>query len=327
MRKIKNQIARMVKATLYRCGIDALRRRFNPDGSPVILRYHSVCADSRLISAGIRISPEAFKEQVEYFSKYFQVITMNQLVDSIQNQIALPKNTLVLTFDDGYADNLEAARMLKHYGMTGLFYITAGCIETDELFWVAEVRHLIKNTNKETMTLDFPDGEHIFPLSNHSEREQSINKLTRLLKSVTMKIREDIRKSFRLKLGDVLAFPKNLMLNWSQLNEMVEMGMEIGGHTMTHPNLPSATQEEAWEEIRQCKSLLEARLKIKVNHFAYPNGGSVAHYDNKTKDLVRKAGFQSATTSKSGIPDFESDIFELRRMRSTEALSEMLWDI
>ena len=176
------------------------------------------------------------------------------------------------------------------------------------------------------MTLDFPDGECILPLSNQSEREQSINKITRLLKSVTMTTREDIRKSFRLKLGDVSAFPKNLMLNWSQLNEMVQMGMEIGGHTMTHPNLPSATQDEAWEEIRQCKSLLEARLKIKVSHFAYPNGGSAAHYDNKTKTLVRKAGFLSATTSMAGKPSFESDLFELRRMRVTEDFSEMLWD-
>ena len=63
------------------------------------------------------------------------------------------------------------------------------------------------------------------------------------------------------------------------------------------------------------------------DHFAYPNGGSLAHVDDKSKALVREAGFQSATTSKEGKPGFESDLFELRRMRSTEALSEMLWDI
>ncbi len=326
MISLKSKIARIVKSIVYKSGLDGLKRRFLPNTTPVIVRYHSVCSESRLISAGIRISPEAFEEQVAYFSKYFQVITMDHLIDAIKQRKTFPKNALVFTFDDGYADNLGAAKTLKRHGLTGLFYITAGCIETDEAFWVAEVRHLIENTNKKEMTLSLPDGEKSIPLSNPSESEQAIKKMTRLFKSVTIETRGNIRKAFRLALNDVPMFPKDLMLNWRQLKEMLEMGMEIGGHTMTHPNLPSATRDEAQIEIEGCKSLLETRLKTKVDHFAYPNGGSVAHFDDKTKDLLQEAGFQSATTSKAGKPDFESDLFEIRRMRATENLSEMLWE-
>ncbi len=327
MRKIKNQLALVVKSLCYRMGIDAMKRRLLPSSVPVIIRYHSVCSDSNLISAGIRLTPESFKEHLAYFAKYFQVVTMKHLLERIQNREAFQKNTLVLTFDDGYADNLGAAKALVDYGLTGLFYITAGCIESDERFWVAEVRHLIESTGKNGMILPLPDGECCIELSNVGEREQAIKKVTRLLKSVNMEVRENIRKSLRLELNDGPPFPRNLMLNWSQLREMVQMGMEIGGHTMTHPNLPSATKDEARAEIRGCKSLLEAQLKTEIIHFAYPNGGSLAHFDDKSKALLREAGFQSATTSKAGKPGFESDLFELRRMRSTEALSEMLWDI
>ncbi len=327
MRKIKGQIALVVKSFSYRMGIDAMKRRFLPSSVPVILRYHSVCSDNNLISAGIRLTPEAFKEQVAYFAKYFNVVKMTYLLDCLQSREAFPKNTLVLTFDDGYADNLDAAKVLNNYGLTGLFYITAGCIESDEPFWVAEVRHLIENTKKNEMTLPLPEGECCMALSSTSEREQAIKKMTRLLKSVPMEVRENIRKSFRLKLNDGPPFPKDLMLNWSQLKEMVHMGMEIGGHSMTHPNLPSATKDEVEAEVRGCKSLLEARLNTEIIHFAYPNGGALAHFDDKSKALLRETGYQSATTSLPGNPGFESDFFELRRMRSTQTLSEMLWDI
>ncbi len=317
----------MAKSLCYQMGVDVMRRRFFPSSVPVILRYHSVCSDSRLISAGIRLSPEAFKEHVRYFAKFFHVVTMTRLLEHLQAREAFPKNTLVLTFDDGYADNLEAAKVLNDNGLTGLFYITAGCIESDEPFWVAEVRHLIECTGKKEMILPLPDGKCCMAVSTESEREQAIKKITSLLKSVTIEAREKIRKSLRLELHDGPPFPKNLMLNWSQLREMVRLGMEIGGHSMTHPNLPSATKDEAYSEIRECKSLLETQLKTEVIHFAYPNGGAIDHFDEKSKSLLREAGFQSATTSKSGKADFGCDLFELRRMRTTEALAEMLWDM
>ncbi len=327
MKSLKSKIAQVVKSLFFRMGIDAMKRRLLPSSVPVILRYHSVCSDSKLISAGIRLIPEAFEEHVAYFAKHFHVVTMTHLLERLQTREAFQKNTLVLTFDDGYADNLGAAKVLKEYGLTGLFYITAGCIESDEPFWVAEVRHLIENTQKKEMTLPLPDGECCMALSNTDERAQAIKKMTRLLKSVTMEVRENIRKSFRLELNDGPPFPKDLMLTWSQLREMVQMGMEIGGHSMTHPNLPSATKDEVQAEVRGCKSLLETQLKTEIIHFAYPNGGSLAHFDDKSKALLREAGFQSATTSMAGKPGFESDLFELRRMRSTEALFEMLWDM
>ncbi len=327
MRKIKSQIALVVKSLCYQMGIDAMKRSLLPSSVPVIIRYHSVCSDSKLISSGIRLTPEAFKEHVGYFAKYFHVITMTHLIEHLQNQQPFHKNTLVLTFDDGYADNLDAAKVLSDYGLTGLFYITAGCIESDESFWVAEVRHLIEKTGKNEMTLPFPNEACCLAVSNAAEREQAIRKVTKLLKSVTMEKREHIRKSLSLELNDAPPFPEGLMLNWSQLREMVQMGMEIGGHTLTHPNLPSATIDEAHAEIFGCKSLLETQLQTEIVHFAYPNGGALAHFDEKSKVLLREAGFKSATTSKAGKPGYESDLFELRRMRSTEALAEMLWDM
>jgi peptidoglycan/xylan/chitin deacetylase (PgdA/CDA1 family) len=316
-----------VKRAFYQTRLQALLRRLQPSRYPVILRYHSISKNNELVSKGITVSPEAFEEQIQYFSKHFNTISMSTLVDCIQDRRPFPANALVLTFDDGYADNYKAAQILYKYHLTGLFYITAGCIESTEKFWVAELRHLLEKTERCRICIPVQDSMRAFSLSSPLEREEAIRQVTRLIKSVNIQTRETIRQELWKQLDDVPEFPRNLMLTWHKLKDMVAMEMEIGGHTMTHCNLPNANPEEAWLEISTCKSILEKHLGVEVKHFAYPNGGSVQHYNDNVKKLVYQAGFFSASTSKSGLVSFGSDLMELWRIRATENLFEILWEI
>jgi peptidoglycan/xylan/chitin deacetylase (PgdA/CDA1 family) len=252
---------------------------------------------------------------------------MDVLVDCILNQTPFPKNAVVLTFDDGYADNYRAAELLHSYGLTGIFYITAGCIETQEHFWGAEIRYLLEQTQRQKICLSTHGYAEEVSLGTQKDRADSVRKLTRLLKTVDVRSREEIRQKLRRQLDDALPCPNDLMLTWQQLKEMVAMGMEIGGHTMTHCNLPNAQEHEAWFEITQCKALLERQLEVQVRHFAYPNGGSVQHYNNQVKALMERAGFRSACTSKSGFVGPKCDRLELPRVRASENVAEMVWGV
>ena len=323
---MRRTIRRQVKKAFFKSGLQAWLRCGFPSHHPVIIRYHSVSHGNDLISDGITVSPSVFEGQVGYFAKHFKPILMDTLIDCVQNRQPFPENAIVLTFDDGYADNYEAARILKKYGMTGVFYITAGCIESEERFWVGEIRHLLGKTTTNSVCLRVRDKVFEACLSDPT-RMEPIRRLTQLIKTVDVATRESIREELRRQLHDAPLPEKNLMLTWQQLSEMVAMGMEIGGHTMTHCNLPSATNEEAWSEVFQCKVLLEDRLGINVKHFAYPNGGSSQYYNSRIKELVRRAGYQSAVTSKLGAVDLRNDPFELRRIRTTEHLSDVVWEI
>jgi peptidoglycan/xylan/chitin deacetylase (PgdA/CDA1 family) len=294
---------------------------------PVILRYHSIGNENPLICDSITVSVKSFEQQVRYFSKSFNVISMRSLIDCLVNKCQLPQNALVLTFDDGYEDNYIAAKILHKYTLTGLFYITAGCIESEETFWIAEVRHLLGTTRRHQVSVSLPHKTLTASLRTAAERVKAIDDMTYLLKTVDVHCREEIRSLLRAQLDDVSACPDGLMLTWGHLKDMVAMGMEIGGHTMTHANLPSAKPDEARFEISESKSTLERRLGIKVSHFAYPNGGSVQHYNDRVKTQVKEAGFLSATTSLPGIVRHESDLFEIRRVRATENICDMVWEM
>ena len=77
-------------------------------------------------------------------------------------------------------------------------------------------------------------------------------------------------------------------MNWDDLKKLIDSGHTIGSHTLNHPQLSSLVSEEALQnEIIQSGDLLEMKLGIKVESFAYPfgNNGSI---NKRAYDVIKK---------------------------------------
>ncbi|MFB7243781.1 polysaccharide deacetylase [Streptomyces populi] len=85
-------------------------------------------------------------------------------------------------------------------------------------------------------------------------------------------------------------FPSTATLTWDQVRELDAAGVEIGGHTVTHPQLDTLPRTAVREEVGGCKRRIEDVLGHRVDSFAYPHG-----YSSRTvRALVREAGWTSA---------------------------------
>ena len=101
-----------------------------------------------------------------------------------------------------------------------------------------------------------------------------------------------------------------------QVHLLDKAGMEIGSHTLDHHDLSKASLSDQQREIFQSKKQLEQLLGKPVIAFCYPSG----KYTLRTVDIVKQAGYTSATTTKPGVAtlhDFTSDQYELKRVRVT----------
>jgi peptidoglycan/xylan/chitin deacetylase (PgdA/CDA1 family) len=85
-------------------------------------------------------------------------------------------------------------------------------------------------------------------------------------------------------------------LSWSQISEMHGAGFDIGAHTRTHPVLSKMDERKARDEIHASRAAIEDHLGEAVPLFAYPFGKPREHISNKTRDIVRELGFESAAT-------------------------------
>jgi peptidoglycan/xylan/chitin deacetylase (PgdA/CDA1 family) len=104
-------------------------------------------------------------------------------------------------------------------------------------------------------------------------------------------------------------------LNKDEIREMMDNGISFGVHTATHPHLTEISQEEAESQIVKSRETCRASLNLpyKFLPFCYPYGD----YNEKIKEMVRKAGFKCAFSVKPGINYKGQDLFEIKRIDVT----------
>lgn len=100
-------------------------------------------------------------------------------------------------------------------------------------------------------------------------------------------------------------------LNWAQVTEMANAGMQIESHTMTHADLPAKSPEEVVYELKQSKALIEERLGRRANFIAYPAG----HVNQTVIEATKQAGYLAAFTTRPGPWRTGDDLFTLKRVR------------
>lgn len=102
-------------------------------------------------------------------------------------------------------------------------------------------------------------------------------------------------------------------LSSGDIIEMRNNGIEIGGHTVTHPVLSLIDNSQQKAEIIECLKIIEGIIKIPVKIFAYPFGGRDT-FTNETIMILKDVGIESAATSYNGINDKKTDKYKMRRV-------------
>lgn len=110
-------------------------------------------------------------------------------------------------------------------------------------------------------------------------------------------------------------------LTWSEVKELATAGIEMGGHTVTHPELPRLTWPEIEHEIRQCKDTLEQQLGMPVRSFAHPYAFPQERpdYVARITGMLQAAGYDSAVTTRVGRVWRTTNRFVLCRLPVNDA--------
>jgi peptidoglycan/xylan/chitin deacetylase (PgdA/CDA1 family) len=205
--------------------------------------------------------------------------------------------------------------------VSATFYITAGCLHEGAPFWPSEVRYLVHAIKSSSLSLSVAGEIVDLPLYDAQERQRTIKRLNRLFKSNRIAVRENLREQLRSAAGHP-ALPRH-MLTWDELAEMVGLEMTIGAHTVTHANLPSAGLADATSEIQGSKARLERELGVPITMFSFPNGGAETYFNRDLQEVVARAGFAAAASSRNAFAGRGSDLYALERIEIEERLEDL----
>ena len=103
------------------------------------------------------------------------------------------------------------------------------------------------------------------------------------------------------------------LMTQSEVQEWLNLGLDIGAHTQTHPLLEELSKQKSQEEILNCIDDLENMFNISVKDFCYPFG----RFNQSVVKMIKEAGFITATSMSRGRATTQSNQLALPRIPIT----------
>ena len=289
----------------------------------LILAYHGVLDPCRGEDRGFLydnfVDADLFERQMSYLAGNYRVLSLSEMVRRIEEKRSFPKNSVVLTFDDGFKNNLTVAYpIMKRTGLSFTVFLTTGLIGSDrEMLWTEKVKWMIFHTGALSLSWNVGGRELSFPLATPREKEYAARRIMEDLKTSPV----DSRRKKEKLLEKSLAGGRRVVptdgerydyLDWKDVRQMAKEGVEFGSHTVNHPILTSLSREAAAREIRDSRERIESNTAGKCRLFSFPNG-TRKDFSEIHKTILKESGYSCAATIIPGLNDRYTDPYELRR--------------
>ena len=236
---------------------------------------------------------DKFEIQIEYIKNYYHVISMEDFVNAEIAEEKLPKNSIVLSFDNGYIDHYNyVLPVLKKNKINGIFFLITDALINRNILDVNKIHFILdmlkdKNIKNEIYLLgkemlSIMSKEKIASikskfLKKNKYDNKEVNYFKRLLQFVLPStLREEYVDNLFSKLvaKDQKDFANQLYMNSSHKKELKSEGMEVGCHGHKHLWLNKINKKKREQDI--IKSLKVIKTFLNINDklfFCFPYGG------------------------------------------------------
>ena len=306
--------------------------------SAVILLYHRVCrleCDPQLLA----VTPEHFGEHLEVLRKKFCLASLEALLCRVSDS-KIQRRMVIITFDDGYADNLlEAKPLLERFEVSATVFIAAHFVDRKQEFFWDELERILLSPGRLPPRIRIVVASGTFELdlqeiADYPETEQRRYRHWSVLEQKAPTPRQSLYRNFCCFVRDLTPCEREDALSqlraWAstpadardshrtltspEVRQLQDGGLiEIGAHTLTHPVLSRLRADEQRLEIAGSREKLEAIVSRPVHSFSYPFG-SPDDYTEDTARIVREAGFECACSNFCRRVSSKTHRFHLPRM-------------
>jgi peptidoglycan/xylan/chitin deacetylase (PgdA/CDA1 family) len=291
------KLRRLIASTLAATSLPEVLLRWRARSRVLVLGYHRVMpapsADYPFNETVFSATPDEFARELKFLRDNTDVISIPELLKGLQDSSLLPPRPSVITFDDGYVDNYtHAFPLLREAGLPACFFICTGLIGTRTIPWYEAWVCCLKRSAVRHFESPFGGEDPPYDL-DPAHRTASFRRFRRLIRGVPWAelpaLLARLRELTRVNPEDHLTEP--MFMSWDQVREMSVAGMEIGGHTRTHPIL-STVRDPAMlaDEVSGCFDDLTRIIGRSPLAFAYPWG----HRDAMSPEAdaqIKRAGF------------------------------------
>lgn len=297
----------------------------------LVLIFHRV-ADLERDPQLLAVSPERFDAQMALLATRHPVVSLGDLAEGIRAN-ALPDKAIAVTFDDGYADNLEhAAPILDRHGVPATVFVSSGYVRSGREFWWDELERLVLASDELPSAISLvshglsyewsadqapvppSDPRWNVSLPDANARERLYRELHALMRPMTTPARDAILAELRALVGaDSTARSTHRPLTSAEVTRLDAFGgIEVAGHTVDHAVLATLDDNEQRRQIAEDREDLGEMCSREIGLFSYPYG-ALADYTDRTVEIVRDVGYRAACSNHTGVVKPRTDPFRIPR--------------
>jgi len=275
---------------------------------PMMFFFHGVI--DQISNPAIQVlhaEADGFGRFLEALQKDFDVISLDQLAATAPHDLS--RNTAVISFDDGYVNNLSVATpLLNEFNFPFTVYLTTSAIsaDTDERLPTFTARVALQFTEQTAVRL--PHLGTTLDLQSSESRSSAVSIVSNLLKRLPLAQAVELVAALDELLSDAQwsefkqQYDSDRLMTWSEIRQIQGEGGSIGAHGHKHFPLHNRQSDDDLSDlIIASKREIEAELgSASCRHFAFPNGGP-DDISPRALQIVKEAGFVTASAT---IPGF-----------------------
>ena len=288
------------------------------------IMYHYVRPYSKAYPNLNSLDVDIFKNQLDYFEKEYGFLSKGEYQNAVKKGNN-PKG-VVLTFDDGFRDHFDyVLPELKKRGLWGIFYISTGVYQKNELLGVHRVHYLkgkygakaildevlqnIDSSMLDHTTIGEFDKE-IYTGLNYEEDEKQLRRLLNFY--ISYKYRDRILNKLMKKFFNEEQLFKEVYLSVNEIKKLVMSENIVGSHSVSHRVLSRLSYQEQYNEIENSFDFLNNIVNQNYKSFCYPYGYK-SSYNSDTLKVLSKLNVDDACVFDNKIQDDEIKRYELSR--------------
>jgi peptidoglycan/xylan/chitin deacetylase (PgdA/CDA1 family) len=241
-------------------------------GTPLVIPYYHIVSDEQVphVKHLYRYrNVRQFTNDLDFFLAHYESVTLDDLLQHLDEKRSLPKRCFHLTFDDGFREMHDiVAPILRAKGVPATFFLTTGFIDNVDMAHHCKfsllVEHLaqISNSNVEVHVQQI--------LAEGRTVRASIQSQMVSTRYAQRHLATEIARVCEYDFGQYLA-ARQPYLNSDQIRSLLKQGFSIGAHSVDHPLYADLSLKEQTRQTVESIRFLVKHFELDQRVFAFPH--------------------------------------------------------
>ncbi len=269
-----------------------------------------------------QLCPAELERILRLLSDYYHFISIEQCIDMLDGKIPMQEHSLLITFDDGYRNNIDyALPVCERFNIKPVLFVSTCHIDSSQPFWFDRLDYALQQNMGGQISLGHDGRVYNFDGSSREKLTVSYqnfrnhckqtfdddNQINKLFSALC----EELEKRSSKALSDICKDDDwSAIATWPQLRDCVKNNrLDIASHTVNHWRLDRLSEELITSQLVNSKNRIEQEIGTQCCYFCYPNGS----YNEMAVNLIKQTGYRAAFSTDVGLCQYGDDLMTLKR--------------